>query len=210
MGPRLSEEFYLYGPSTRFQRFALRLMHLIGWTASSKPPPAPKGIIIVYPHTSNWDFVYGVLFKFATAMEARFLAKASLFRTPLGPWFRRLGGISVDRREPQGFIAKLLEEFATSPSMWLVITVEGTRGYTDHWKSGFYQIAVAGKLPVGMGYIDYGRRSVGVDTYMYMTGDRDSDMQVIRNFYADKRGRRPEWAGEIRLREGREIPAEEP
>jgi 1-acyl-sn-glycerol-3-phosphate acyltransferase len=203
----LREDFYLYGPKSLLQRFGWRMLKLLGWTASSREPPEPRGIIIVYPHTSNWDFVYGVLFKFAAAMQGRFLAKESLFRSPLGLMFRKLGGIPVDRRSPQGFISRLLEEFKSQSSMWLVITVEGTRAYTDHWKSGFYQIAVASHLPVALGYIDYGSRSVGVDTYVYMTGDRDKDMQLIRDFYQDKQGRRPELAGDIRLREKKDASA---
>jgi hypothetical protein len=33
-----------------------------------------------------------------------------------------------------------------------------------------------------------------------MTGDREADLGRIRAFYANKRGRRPEFAGEIRLK----------
>ena len=55
-------------------------------------------------------------------------------------------------------------------------------------------------MPVALAYIDYGKRKLGIDTYLRMTGDRDADMAKIREFYADKRGHRQELAGEIRLR----------
>ncbi|HET9692792.1 MAG TPA: hypothetical protein VFP48_00290, partial [Steroidobacteraceae bacterium] len=84
--------------------------------------------------------------------------------------------------------------------MWLAVAPEGTRAYTDHLKSGFYQIALAGNLPIGLGYIDYGRRCVGIDTYVRMTGDEQADLQTLRGFYADKRARLPALAGEIRFR----------
>jgi 1-acyl-sn-glycerol-3-phosphate acyltransferase len=82
----------------------------------------------------------------------------------------------------------------------VAIAPEGTRSHTDHLKSGFYQIAVAADVPVALAYIDYGTRTFGIDTYLRMTGDREADMAQIRAFYADKRGRRQELAGDLRLR----------
>ena len=84
--------------------------------------------------------------------------------------------------------------------MWVAIAPEGTRSHTDHLKSGFYQIAVAADVPVALAYIDYGTKTLGIDTYLRMTGDRDVDIAKIREFYANKRGHRPELAGELRLR----------
>ena len=59
---------------------------------------------------------------------------------------------------------------------------------------------MAGKLPVGLGFIDYSTRTVGIDTYVEMTGDPEADFARIRAFYDGKRGRRPQAEGEIRLR----------
>ena len=164
------------------------------------PPPVPKGIIVVYPHTSNWDFIIGVLYKFAVGLPAHWMGKDTLFRWPVRRLLQRIGGIPINRRERTGFVGTLLAEFSRHQWMWLAVAPEGTRSHTDHWKSGFYQIALAGQLPVGLGYIDYSTRTVGVDTYLTLTGDPDEDFGRIRAFYADKRGRRPEAAGDIRLR----------
>ena len=171
-----------------------------GWKIAFEKLPGPKGLIVVYPHTSNWDFIVGVLYKFAVGLQANWVGKDTLFRWPLGPVFRRIGGIPVNRRERSGFVQALLEEFARREHMWLALAPEGTRSPTDHWKSGFYRIAVAAGLPVGLGYIDYATRTVGIDTYVTMTGDAGADMARLREFYATKRGRLPANAGEIRLR----------
>jgi hypothetical protein len=56
-------------------------------------------------------------------------------------------------------------------------------------------------VPVALAYIDYGTKTVGMDTYVRFTGDRERDMDLLRAFYADKRGQRPELAGEIRLKD---------
>jgi len=185
---------------TLVQRSARALLAAFGWRCVLVPPPAPKGIIVVYPHTSNWDFVIGVLGKIAVGLPARWMGKDTLFRWPVRRLFLRIGGIPINRRERTGFVASLLAEFARHDWMWLAVAPEGTRSYTDHWKSGFYRIAVAGHLPVGLGFIDYGTRSVGVDTYLMLTGDPAADFARIRAYYADKRGRRPAAAGDIRLR----------
>jgi 1-acyl-sn-glycerol-3-phosphate acyltransferase len=182
------------------QRLARALLRAVGWRLTWVSLPAARGIVIVYPHTSNWDFPIGLLFKFAVGLPARWVGKDSLFRWPFRGLLVRLGGIPVNRRERSGFVGSLLAEFSGNEPLWLAMAPEGTRSYTDHWKSGFYQLAVAASLPVGFGFIDYGTRTVGVDTYAKMSGDPVRDFATIRAFYADKRGRRPGLAGEIRLR----------
>lgn len=188
-------------PSGLWRRAALGLLALFGWRTVLVWPTEPRGVIMVYPHTSNWDFVIGVLFRIGHALPASWVGKVEMFRGPFRKWFGRIGGIPVDRRRARGFIDQLLAEFRSRDWMWLAITPEGTRSHTDYLKSGFYQLALAGDLPVALAYIDYGARVAGIDTYVRMTGDRDADMARIRDFYAGRRGRRHDLAGEIRLKD---------
>ena len=181
------------------QRCARALLKLSGWRSVLAAPPAAQGIIIVYPHTSNWDFVIGVLYKIGAGFPVRWIGKDTLFRWPVRRLLLRLGGIPIKRDLRSGLVAAMLAEFARSDRMWLAITPEGTRSHTNYWKSGFYRIAVAGRLPVGLGYIDYATRTVGIDTYLTLTGDESLDFAGIRAFYADKHGRRPKNKGEIQL-----------
>ena len=182
------------------QRLAQGVLHCFGWRTVLVGPPAAKGIIAVYPHTSNWDFILGILYKIGVGLPARWMGKHTLFRWPIRSVMLALGGIPINRRERSGFVDVLLAEFARHDFMWLAVAPEGTRSPTDHWKSGFYRIAVAGNLPVGLGFIDYPSRTIGIDTYLHMTGDPEQDFGRIRAFYADKRGRYPHKAGEIRLK----------
>lgn len=184
------------------QRASALLLRLFGWRSVLVPPPEPKGIVVVYPHTSNWDFIIGILYKIATGFEIRWLGKDTLFRWPVRRLLLRLGGIPVNRRDPAGFVDALLAEFARSESLWLGMAPEGTRSHTSHWKSGFYRIALEGGLCVGLGYIDYATRTVGIETYLSLTGDPPQDFARLRAAYAGKRGRRPQNEGDIRLREG--------
>jgi 1-acyl-sn-glycerol-3-phosphate acyltransferase len=190
------------------QQTARWLLRLWGWRPVLVPPPVPKGVILVYPHTSNWDFIIGMLFKLATGLQVHWLGKDSLFRWPVSALLRHLGGIPVNRRDPSGFVDELLARFAASDSMWLGLAPEGTRAYTDHWKSGFYRIVLAGGLCTGLGFIDYATKTVGIETYLNLSGDPVQDFELLRASYAGKRGRVPQNAGAIRLRKAPGQPPE--
>jgi len=182
------------------RRAALGVLRLVGWRSVMVWPPEPRGVIIVYPHTSNWDFILGMLFKIGYGLPANWIGKTEMFPWPFTGLLKWLGGIPVDRKAATGFLDALLEEFRRRDWIWVAIAPEGTRSHADHIKSGFYQLAVAADVPVALGYIDYGSRTVGIDTYLRMSGDRDTDLAKIRDFYASKRGRRPELAGDLRFR----------
>lgn len=187
-------------PPSLLRRAALGLLALVGWRTAFVWPPEPKGVIIVYPHTSNWDFPLGMLFRIGHGLPANWVGKTEMFRPPFGGLLKRVGGIPLDRRRTTGFIEALVAEYRARDWMWLAIAPEGTRSHTEHLKPGFYTLALAADVPIALGYIDYATRTVGIDTYLRMTGDREADMARIRDFYAGKRGRRPEHAGGLRLR----------
>jgi 1-acyl-sn-glycerol-3-phosphate acyltransferase len=187
-------------PPSLLRRAALGLLAVVGWRSAFAWPPEAKGVIIVYPHTSNWDFPLGMLFRIGHGLPANWVGKTEMFRPPFGGLLKRVGGIPLDRQRTAGFIEALVAEFRKRDWMWLAIAPEGTRSHTEHLKPGFYTLALAADVPIALGYIDYATRTVGIDTYLRMTGDREADMARIRDFYADKRGRRPEHAGELRLR----------
>jgi 1-acyl-sn-glycerol-3-phosphate acyltransferase len=182
------------------RRTALGVLRLAGWRGVMVWPPEPRGVIIVYPHTSNWDFILGMLLKIGYGLPANWIGKTEMFPWPFTGLLKWLGGIPVDRKRATGFLDALLEEFRRRDWIWVAIAPEGTRSHADHIKSGFYQLAVAADVPVALGYIDYGSRTVGVDTYLRMSGDREVDLAKIRDFYASKRGRRQELASDLRFR----------
>jgi len=181
---------------------ARRLLGLLGWRSEVLFPPGPSCVLVFYPHTSNWDFVYGYLARLASGLPVQWIGKDTLFRGPFDRLFRRMGGIPVDRSAPGGFVEALAEQFSKGERRWLVIAPEGTRKKTDHWKSGFYRLAVAVGAPVGLAFIDYRRRRVGVTAYLELSGDEEEDLRRIRAFYEDKEGRYPEQASAIRFRRG--------
>jgi 1-acyl-sn-glycerol-3-phosphate acyltransferase len=176
------------------------ILRLIGWRTVFVPPPGPKWILLAYPHTSNWDFPLGLLFSAQHGVFVHWTGKDSLFRWPMGGIFRRIGGVAINRRERTGMIAQLTEVFAHNEHFHLCITPEGTRKKTDHWKSGFYRLAMLTGVPVGLGFFDYPNKRVGVERWVTLSGDEAVDLELFRLYYADKVACYPEKAGDIRFK----------
>jgi 1-acyl-sn-glycerol-3-phosphate acyltransferase len=176
------------------------IYRLIGWRSIFVPPPGPKSVLLVYPHTSNWDFPLGVLFNARHPIFIHWAGKDSLFRWPMGSIFRFLGGVAINRRENTGMVGQLVKVFAESETFHLCITPEGTRRKTDHWKSGFYRLALEAKVPVGLGFFDFKNKCVGVERWVTLSGDEEADLAMLREYYADKTAYYPEKAGDIRFK----------
>ena len=180
-------------------RLAAGLLAVCRWRVVVARPIPEKAVIIFYPHTSNWDFAIGLLAKWALEFDVHWVGKESLFRGPLGRIFRRWGGIAVNRGVRTGTIARLAEEFSAHRRFLLALAPEGTRQRTEHWRSGFYHLALAAKVPLALAFIDYPRREVGVAGYLHLSGDPASDMAAIAAFYVGRTGRRPALQGPIRF-----------
>jgi 1-acyl-sn-glycerol-3-phosphate acyltransferase len=183
-------------------RLAFALLRFFGWRVVFSQPVPRKCVIVFYPHTSNWDFPAGLLAKWTTGIDFRWIGKHTLFETPLGRWFARWGGIPVDRGAAAGFVDQVAAMFASHDDFALVITPEGTRRRTEHWKSGFYRLALAARVPVGLAFIDRATRRVGIGAWLDLEGDAAVDLAAIRAFYADKEAWNPRQAGPIRFRAG--------
>ncbi len=184
-------------------RLAALVLRLLGWQSVYTPPPGPKSVVLVYPHTSNWDFPLGVLFKAKHRVSINWAGKDTLFRWPLKGLLLWLGGVPINRRERSGTIRQLVDAFGRSESVCMCITPEGTRAHVDHWKTGFYQLALAVDAPLGLGFIDYGRKRIGIERWVRLSGDEARDLALFRDYYADKTGHYPENAGAIRFRDRR-------
>ncbi len=188
--------------TTQVRRIATRLLRLAGWNLVFRPAPMPKAVVIFYPHTSNWDFVIGILARAALSFPVRWAGKDTLFRWPFGGLLRKLGGIPVNRRQTTGLVRRLCEEFEREDSLYLAIAPEGTRSRAEYWKSGFYHLARAAGVPLGLAFIDYNRREIGIDTYIELSGDVEVNLAALRGYYAPKRGKHPQLQGPIRVKPG--------
>jgi 1-acyl-sn-glycerol-3-phosphate acyltransferase len=139
----------------------------------------------------------------ASAMRVHlsWFGKHTLFIPPWGWFMRTLGGIPVDRRAPQSLVMQMAEKFKSSNDLVLAVPPEGTRSKVNFWKSGFYQIASHSGVPIGLGYLDYQRKLCGLGTFVIPGGNVNEDMDKIRAFYRNVRGKYPDLESEPRLKE---------
>ena len=182
----------------RFARFVLEKVLRLD-VDYSVPDGARKCVIAFAPHTSIWDFVVGKMIMDVMGLRYQVMIKKEAFFFPLGPLLRSAGGIPVDRRNA----AKLPETVAAmlrdSREMALLICPEGTRKSTEHWKRGFYFIAQKANVPIFLSYIDWNAKKAGIGIRVEPTGDFNTDMAKIFDFY---RGMRGMYKGHFNLEQG--------
>jgi len=176
------------------------LLKLFGWELDVYPDLPKKCVLISYPHTSNWDFILGMLVKWASDMPLNWVAKHTMFWGPLRPFFIAIGGVPINRSKTFGFIQKNIELFQTRESFILGIMPEGTRAKTRHIKTGFYYIADGADVPIALAYIDYKHKKLGVGKMMETSGDLNRDFEVIKEFYKDMEGLNPEDQGALSIK----------
>jgi 1-acyl-sn-glycerol-3-phosphate acyltransferase len=179
---------------------ARALLFLVGWRLVGRAPNVSKCVVIFAPHTSNWDFPLLLLVKFAFGRTVHYLGKHTLFRRPFGWFFRATGGIPVVRGERRRLVQKAAELFGERERFWLALSPEGTRDRTDHWKSGFYRIALAAHVPVLLAFVDAAKKECGLGPLVELSGDAERDLATMRAFYETKRGIIPEHASGIRFK----------
>lgn len=164
----------------------------MGWTAEVTEAHPDKYIICLAPHTSNWDFLIGQLYNGATGMGSNFLMKKEWFFWPLGPIFKRLGGIPVWRDKKTSMTDNLAETARQLKTFRLCITPEGTRSATTEWKKGFYYIAFKAELPILLYGVDYERRHIECTKTIIPNGDIDQQMREIKLYFSKFKGKKPE------------------
>jgi 1-acyl-sn-glycerol-3-phosphate acyltransferase len=171
---------------------ARRLLGLVGWRVDGTLPACPRFVLIVAPHTSNWDFFIGVLAMFATGLRASWLGKHTIFRFPISPVLRWLGGEPIDRSTPHGTVETAIEHFRTRRQWVLALSPEGTRRSVAHWKTGFHRIAAGAGVPIVPVWLDYQSRTVGIGAPQAPDSDEAASVHRLRMLYRKEMARHPE------------------
>ena len=204
--PRAAQCDYPRPFSLQFQgsKLARWVLACFGWKVRFEGFPALQGMVAVYPHTSNWDFVVMILAKWAMGVPASFWGKDKLFRIPLvGAWLRWLGGVPVQRTSARGTVGHAVDLIVSrkrrNEYFWLGLAPEGTRRMIPGWRSGFYRTALQAQIPLGLARLDYSQREVTLLDFIALTGDEAQDMARIAGIYQGVQGRWPGNAAPIQL-----------
>lgn len=167
-------------------------LSLAGWRFEGSVPNEPKFVMIVAPHTSNWDFIVGVEALFSIGFRISFLAKHTLFVWPLGVFMRWLGGIAVERSVRRDRVADTIGAFDSAGRLILAVAPEGTRKPVSDWKTGFYHVAHGAHVPIVPVAFDYKKKIVRLYPPFWTTGDVDADIRHLKAQYAGVIARNPE------------------
>jgi 1-acyl-sn-glycerol-3-phosphate acyltransferase len=144
------------------------LLKIMGWRVTHPMPEGiDKAVIIMAPHTSNWDFVFGRLGFASQSIKVKIIIKKESFFFPLGILLRWLGAIPVDRGFSAGTIKNVTQIMGNADKFYLLITPEGTRKLVKNWKKGFYFIAQQAKVPIIMGFLNYKTKTGGLGPVLY-------------------------------------------
>lgn len=178
-------------PSALARWLGTSVLRLGGWRIEGPIPDLAKAVLVVAPHSSNWDAFWGMAARIALGLQVRVLGKKQLFWWPLGPLLRHLGAIPVDRDSPRGTVEQAVAIIHDFDRIWFTLTPEGTRKPVKTWKMGFWKIARQAQVPMVLAYFHYPDKVINISRVFHPTDDPVQDMVAIREWY------RP-WMGKNR------------
>ena len=177
-----------------FSKLSHFILRAIGWSFKGAwPEDHKKLMVIVVPHTSNWDFPLGVLYRSYLNRKVKFVMKASLFRFPVKGLLKAMGGIPVNRSKSSNFVDNVIEHYNKRDSLFIQLAPEGTRTKVDKLKSGFYYIAQGAQIPILMIKFNYGTKEFEIGEPLFPT-DFKKDMERIDDFYRNTIGFHKEYS----------------
>jgi 1-acyl-sn-glycerol-3-phosphate acyltransferase len=170
----------------------LTVLRLFGWKLDVVLPNRSKMVLIYAPHTSNWDFVFGLAAILALQVRVHWFGKHTIFRPPFRSLLIKLGGIPIDRSATGGVVHQTTQKFAEKQQLLIGLAPEGTRSLAPKWKSGFYKIAEAAQVPILISYLDYKKKVVSLGPLIEPSGNYAADLEKIQSFYRGIAPCRPE------------------
>lgn len=169
------------------------MLKIIRWRViGALPEGQRKYVLIVAPHTSNWDFILFIFAVSVLRLQPSVLIKSTLFVGPLGWFLRYCGAIPVNRTQANSLVDYIAGIYAERDEFVLIITPEGTRSANPNWKRGFHHVARKAEVPVLVVYVDSAIRTIGIEGLMDPSDDVDADIRQLKQFYDSKGGLKPE------------------
>jgi len=159
----------------------VKTLSLFGWKITGNFPQEKKFILIVAPHTSNWDFIISMLVMLSLNLKITFMGKKSIFIGPFKWLLTKLGGIAIDRAHSQGVAGQMVSLFEQQEKMILGLSPEGTRSKTTQWKTGFLVIAKKAKVPVVPIRLDFLKKEVEILPMYQVNKDIDEALLDIKS-----------------------------
>tara|TARA_X000000950_G_scaffold79224_1_gene99637 strand:- start:533 stop:1063 length:531 start_codon:yes stop_codon:yes gene_type:complete len=161
----------------------LIFLRFMGWKIVGDFPKLNKFIVAVVPHTSNLDFVVGVLVRAVLSEQINFIGKKELFNPFTGWFFTAMGGSPINRGTNENKVTAIAEVFNKRDYFRLAIAPEGTRKKVDRWKTGFYHISIKASVPILLVNFNYREKKVSFLKLFYPTGELNKDLKSMEGFF---------------------------
>lgn len=172
---------------------ASALLKMAGWRNVGEIPNIPQAVVLALPHTSNVDGIYAIPCLFALDLKVSIMAKHTLFKIPVfAQLLHWVGVIPIDRGRKGSVLQASIDKFKTGKPLFLGLAPEGTRQYTENWKTGFYYLALGAGVPILPVAMDYNTKEVRFLSPVYPSGDIDADLPKIYAQYKGVIARHPE------------------
>lgn len=169
------------------------LLKTAGWRTVGEIPNISQAVVLALPHTSNIDGLYAIPSLFALDLNISIMGKHTLFKVPvLAQLLNWIGIVPINRSNKGSVLQASIDKFKTGEPLFLGLSPEGTRKYTESWKTGFYYLAVGAKVPILPVALDYKAKEVRFLALVYPTGDIEADLLQIYTQYRGVMPRHPE------------------
>lgn len=169
--------------------FGRTVLRIGGWRMVGNWPSVDKVVVIVAPHSSAWDAIWGIAAKVGMGLGIVFIGKKEAFWGPVGWLLRKFGGVPVDRSAPGGIVDQVATQIRQADRMWFVLAPEGTRRKVENWKTGFWKIARRADVPVFCVGFNYPDKTIRLAELVTLTDDMDADLKRIRVLFAPYQGK---------------------
>ena len=168
------------------------LMKISGWKTTGQLPKDQRVILVAGPHTSNWDFVLAMSLILSVDVRIHWVGKHSIFKKGFRRLFKKMGGIPVNRVNPQALKTEIYNITERYRGFIIAISPEGTRKKVERLKSGFLRIANETNSRILMVGVDFSNKTIDFGDFFNPSGDMDKDLKFIKDYFGNFTGKHPE------------------
>ena len=155
-------------------------------------PPNKQLIVLVFPHTSNWDFIIAIGVRKKLREEINFVIKSEYYNFLTSYFFNNLGGKPFDRSGKKNTVQNISQMFENHKLLRIAIAPEGTRKLVSEWKTGFYHIAVNANCKILPVAFDWKKREITLFKLFSVTHSLDKDLKSLKSLFKGVEGKIPE------------------
>ena len=162
-----------------FQWLGRSVLSILGWKVTgiiTNDQAKNNLVVIVAPHTSNWDGILGIAALAGLDAKITFIGKDTVFKYGLGPFLRYVGGIPVNRKNPGGIIKDVIDQLKIRKGSLIAMSPEGTRAKVKEWKTGFLRIASEKKADIVPASLDFKKKEILLGEIFKPSGDNTKDI----------------------------------